>query len=80
MEVQHETFIVLRALFLVAGLRNAEDKNGNSKWVLVVSDALAKRNRINPVAATQFDAITKRKTESTLAPLRFLFVYYEPHY
>ena len=30
-EVQHETFIILRALFLVAGLRNAEDKNGKSK-------------------------------------------------
>ena len=30
-KIQHETFPVLRALFLAAGLRNAENKKCNSK-------------------------------------------------
>ena len=34
------TFPVLRALFLAAGLRDAENKKGSSKWVLVVPEAL----------------------------------------
>jgi hypothetical protein len=36
------------------------------------------RRRIDPVVATQFDAIAKRSIDSTLALLRLLSAYYEP--
>jgi hypothetical protein len=41
-DVQHHTFIILRAIFLVAGLRDVEDTNGKLKcdalgWLLDVS-------------------------------------------
>ena len=39
-KIQHETWPVLRALFFAAGLRNAENTKGSSKWILVVPEAL----------------------------------------
>ena len=65
-DVQHETFIILRAFFLVAGFCDVEDKYGKSKWVLVLCDALGwlldvsmMRTRAPPHQTGRHDAVRR---------------------